>query len=268
LCEEEKLRFENQDVAQALGLTEDQCVLLGKLSNLDRSFPTHNQGPNKWAFLIADKIEDVPRTGPLDVYREQLLLQFFNRDAPVFYQERQNQTHTNNVAFPLGLLGFETPRENIPSEIADSINRFRSDHANPDKVAFVMMRFGITKTHNQIIQSLRTELEKHEIIALRADDKAYHDDVFWNIVTYIYGCSFGIAVFERLEQEKFNPNVAFEVGYMMALRKPVLLLKDKTLKHLHADLIGKLYRVFGPRSVPKSIGPQVRRWLRDKNIIS
>jgi hypothetical protein len=39
---------------------------------------------------------------------------------------------------------------------------------------------------------------------VRADGKEYNPDLFWNVLTYVYGCGFGIAVFERIEAEKFN----------------------------------------------------------------
>jgi nucleoside 2-deoxyribosyltransferase len=118
------------------------------------------------------------------------------------------------------------------------------------------------------LKSIRDALAEQGITALRADDKDYHDDLFWNILTYIYGCGIGIAVFERIEQEEFNPNIAFEVGYTMALKKPVLLLKDQTLNNLNADLIGKLYKEFDPQSISGTIAPQLQRWLKDKNIIN
>jgi nucleoside 2-deoxyribosyltransferase len=155
----------------------------------------------------------------------------------------------------------------IPAELSESIERFRKDHPTPQKVAFIMMRFGRTKAHHEIVTSLRDELALHGIKAVRADDKDYHDDLFSNILTFIYGCSFGIAVFERIEEEEFNPNVALEVGYLMALRKPVLLLKDRTLKNLTTDLIGKLYKTFDPQIISESLGPQIQRWLKDKGII-
>ena len=155
----------------------------------------------------------------------------------------------------------------FPTELAESLKRFRKDHPNPSRCAFIMMRFGTTKAHNEIAQSIRNALGSHGIKALRADDKDYHDDLFWNILTYIYGCHFGIAVFERIEQEEFNPNISLEVGYMMALRKPVLLLKDRTLKNLNTDLIGKLYKTFDPQSISDSVRPQLERWLTDKGLI-
>ena len=91
---------------------------------------------------------------------------------------------------------------------------------------------------------------------------------FPNILTYIYGCEFGIAVFERIETDEFNPNVSLEVGYMLALRKSVRLLKDKTLETLHTDLVGKLYRPFDPQDISDTVSKELMKWLSDKDIVS
>ena len=129
------------------------------------------------------------------------------------------------------------------------------------------MRFGKTPAHEAIINGIREVSGKHGIAALRADDKQYHDDLFPNVLTYIYGCGFGVAVFERLTTEDFNPNVSLEVGYMLALDKPVCLLKDRTLETLHTDLVGKLYRVFDPQDAQTSIQEPLEKWASDKGII-
>jgi nucleoside 2-deoxyribosyltransferase len=99
-----------------------------------------------------------------------------------------------------------------------------------------------------------------------ARDKEFHDDLYPNIQTYLHGCGFGIAVFERLESEEFNPNVALEVGYMFGLRKHVLLLKDRTLRALQTDLVGKLYREFDPQNPEETIPAQIDGWLSDKDL--
>jgi hypothetical protein len=153
-----------------------------------------------------------------------------------------------------------------PPEIKDSLARFRLNHPEPQKVAFLMMRFGKTKAHQNIVSSVTSALDPLGITVVRADDRQYHDDLFPNVLTYIYGCGFGIAVFERIEKEEFNPNVALEVGYMFAMKKQVCLLKDKTLSTLHADLVGKLYRVFDPMDPSGSIPEELTKWLKDKGL--
>lgn len=58
--------------------------------------------------------------------------------------------------------------------------------------------------------------------------------------------------------------VALEVGYIMALRKPVCLLKDKTLKALPTDLVDKLYRVFDPQDPQGTIPDGISKCLIDR----
>lgn len=165
-----------------------------------------------------------------------------------------------------------SPVENLvlhhaPGEISSSLERFRCDYPDPTRLAFIMMQFGATKAHQQILSSVRSSLQTHGFIALRADDKEYHDDLFFNILTYIYGCRFGIAIFERIEDNSFNPNVSLEVGYMTGIGKPVCYLKDKTLPSLQTDLIGKLYRQFDSFDPQSTIEPSLTQWMRDRAFI-
>lgn len=154
-----------------------------------------------------------------------------------------------------------------PIEIKESLQNFRLDYPDPKKIAFIMMRFGSTAAHNNIVEGIRIALSDAGLIAVRADDKEYHPDLYYNIMTYLYGCGFGIGVFERIEGDEFNPNVSLEVGYSLALNKPVCLLKDRTLKTLHTDLVGRLYRTFDPQDPVKSIPPELTKWMRDRGII-
>ncbi len=154
-----------------------------------------------------------------------------------------------------------------PVEVKDSLAHFRRDYLNR-RTAFVMMKFGQTDSHDPILEGIRDCLGQYEIVAVRADEKEYHSDLFFNIQTYLYACSFGIAVFERLESEDFNPNVSLEVGYLMGLGKPVCLLKDRTLRSLQADLTGKLHKSFDPQNPIGSIPPVLTHWMLDRGLVS
>jgi hypothetical protein len=153
-----------------------------------------------------------------------------------------------------------------PHELTLSLYRFRLDHPDPEKVCFVMMRFGTTLAHRKIHSAIERVLAAADMTAVRADQKQYHDDLYFNILTYMHGCGSGVAVFERLEEEHFNPNVAFEVGYMLSMKRPVCLLKDRTLPTLHADLIGKIYKEFDPQDPSQTIPAVLSRWLDDKGL--
>lgn len=157
--------------------------------------------------------------------------------------------------------------ERIPIEIKDSFRRFQADHPDPLKAAFIMMKFGSSNVHDAITAAIRSTLSPFGIQGLRADDKQYSDDLFPNIMTYMHGCGFGIAVFERIDADDFNPNVSLEVGYMLALRKSVCLLSDKTLKKMQTDLVGKLYSPFDTYDIMNTINTQLSKWLSAKNIV-
>lgn len=188
----------------------------------------------------------------------------FLQPAFDFIERWISEQEENNA--PSQLLTMYEP--SYPLEIHESLSRFIRDNPERKKNAFIMMQFGTTRLHEGIISTIRSCLSQYGITAFRADDREYHDDLFPNVLTYLYGCSFGIAVFERLEADDFNPNVSLEVGYMRALGKPVCLLKDKTLKTLQTDLVGKLYKEFDPQDPVISIPPEIEKWLRDKEIIT
>jgi hypothetical protein len=154
-----------------------------------------------------------------------------------------------------------------PAAIAQSLVEFRSKHPDAKQTCFIMMRFTETKAHQAIEEAIKGTLKNNGLVGLLARDKDYCEDLYPNIQTYLHGCGFGIAVFERIEADEFNPNVSLEVGYMFGLRKPVLLLKDKTLRSLHTDLVGKLYKPFDPQDPGSTIPSQIQHWLEDKNLI-
>ena len=166
-----------------------------------------------------------------------------------------------------GEFQMNTTNNNIPIEILESVKKFKIDYPSPIKTAFIMMQFSNTPAHEQIASEIKRVLKNHNIIGLRADDKEYADDLLANIRTYMHSCDFGVAVFERLLKDVFNPNVSLEVGYLMGLNKPVCLLKDSTLSCLHTDLTGKLYKSFDPQNICGTLESEFEKWLRDRNII-
>jgi len=167
------------------------------------------------------------------------------------------------------LIGQE-PKQRIkissPVEIQESLKRFKKDFPDSSRVGFIMMKFENTPTHKNILKTVKEVLGSYGLKGIRSDDKEYHSDLFHNIETCMHGCGFGIAIFDRIEGEEFSPNVSLEVGYMMALQKPICLLKDKNLGTLHADLLGKLYREFDPQKPERKVRYELSKWLCDKGL--
>lgn len=151
-------------------------------------------------------------------------------------------------------------------EIASGLEKFNFDFPTGKKTAFIIMQFSETKLHKEIVSCIKDILGRHNIVALRADDKQYMDDLFPNVKVYMHACDFGVAVFDRIVEDDFNPNVSLEVGYMLGMGKNVLLLKDKTLKSLPTDLTGKLYKQFNTLDIANSLPEQIEKWLSDKGL--
>lgn len=152
-------------------------------------------------------------------------------------------------------------------DLKEPLDRFRKDHASPDKCGFLMMKFEDTPFQTNIVLALKEIFESKGLTLLRADDNWYADDLFLNIKTYMHACAFGVALFERINSNYFNPNVSLEIGYMMAMGKPILFLKDQTLTSLHSDLISKLYYEYDFQRPKETLELVTLKWLNNKGIL-
>jgi hypothetical protein len=157
-------------------------------------------------------------------------------------------------------------------KLVEPINLFFEDtkqHCQDyDKNVFIMTRYQagnmvLKKIDNKIRETLRVNgLHGH-----RADDKCYlNDRNLWdNVCTYMFCCKYGIAVLEDILVDEFNPNVALEYGFMRALGKPTLLLKEKRFKP-RADILGTIWEEFDILDFENSINEAINRWLNDINV--
>ena len=196
---------------------------------------------------------------------------------PEYFQETKTDEYTDEVISEETLIKFSIYPEDVklfstqniltlPEELTIPLKRFRKDFDSNVKCGFLIMKFEDSKIQKELESVIKSHCDSIGIKILRADDKWYADDVMENIKTYMHGCSFGIALFDRIKTDYFNPNVSLEIGYMMALNKPVLLLKDDTLKSLPSDLVGKLYHEFDFQAPSETIPRVLDKWLSDKEI--
>jgi hypothetical protein len=129
-----------------------------------------------------------------------------------------------------------------------------------DRNVFVMMRYADTPKFIEIEASIRNTLSSYGLIARLAKDRALSDDLWENIRLYMSSARYGVAVFEEIDRRDFNPNISLELGYMYALGRRCLLLKDKRMPRLPTDTCGKIYRDFDTYSVAESVSSQVKAW--------
>lgn len=196
---------------------------------------------------------------------------------PEYTQNRKLDEYTDEIKSEETIIRFSIYPEDVnmfssttssllTDELNTSLKRFRKDFPPKAKCAFLMMKFEDTPIQLKLIEVIKEYFEQNEIILLRADTKWYADDLLTNIRTYMHACDFGVAIFDRVNTEYFNPNVSLEIGYMMALGKDILLLKDSTLNSLHTDLVGKLYHEYDFQYPEKTIPIVLKQWIKDKEI--
>ena len=143
---------------------------------------------------------------------------------------------------------------------------FLLDHADVDHNVFLMMRFRSGDQYDEIHKAVLEGMARHGLSVLRADDKDYTGDLWENVCLYMLGSRYGVAVFEEIDLREFNPNVALELGFMIAHDKRCLLLKDKRMPRMPADVVGKLYKEFDTYDIRASIDKAVDAWTRDMGL--
>ncbi len=186
-------------------------------------------------------------------------------DVPVHERELALTSYARAACRQL-LRGAEMTQLGVPEafeHLARFLPEFLKDHPNIDRNIFLMMRFNESEQHSKIQNTIALEARKYDLCVLRADDRDYTGDLWDNVCLYAVGCRYGIAVFEEIDQRDFNPNVALELGLMMAMNKRSLLLKDSRMPKLPTDVVGKLYKPFDTYHIEDSIAECVQSWVRD-----
>lgn len=142
------------------------------------------------------------------------------------------------------------------------LDRFSEDHPTFDSNIFIAMRFRPGKQFFEIHEAVKSGLAKYGLNGLRSDDKTYppDSDLWTNMCVYMMGCKYGVCIFEEIDEREFNPNVPLEYGFMRAMNRQVLLLKDIRMPKMPSDMTGKLYRNFDTYNITLTIHEQISQW--------
>jgi hypothetical protein len=142
------------------------------------------------------------------------------------------------------------------------LDAFSFDHPSADKNVFIAMRFRDGKQFAEIHQTIKRVLAEYGLRGLRADDRVYPSDgdLWNNVCVYMLACKYGVCVFEEIDEREFNPNVPLEYGFMRAIDRQVLLLKDQRMPNLPADMTGKIYHPFDSYEISSTIAREIEKW--------
>lgn len=211
-------------------------------------------------------------------FQDTKYLRGFLSVEPQYFQQQSVDAFTEEIIVEETYIRFSIYPEDVMfgsgismtpfnDELKEPLQRFRKDLGSGDRCGFLMMKYEDSKIQKELVEILKALFRNKNFTLLRADDKWYADDLFQNIKTYMHGCAFGVALFERINSNYFNPNVSLEIGYMMAMNKPILFLKDKTLTSLHTDLVSRLYYEYDFQNPRETLEIVVNKWLTDKELI-
>lgn len=142
-----------------------------------------------------------------------------------------------------------------------ALARFHEDFPAATPVGFIVMRFGDTPEHRAVRAALADVSRRSGVLLLRADHHRYHERLFDNVCVYLHGCAFAISIFEDAEGRGFNPNVALEVGYLQALKKPVLHLQSSSLQQMPTDLQGVPCCRYDPADIGETTRRTIAGWI-------
>ena len=135
------------------------------------------------------------------------------------------------------------------------------------KTAFIIMKFSKDERFNKAFEIIKSKLAEYDIIGIRADEQQFARTIWENIKVYMDNADYGIAIAESIEDQYINSNVSVEIGYMLALKKKVCLLKEKSLDKLHSDFAGIIYNEFDIDNVEESLPKTLEKWMRFEKIV-
>ena len=160
-----------------------------------------------------------------------------------------------------------------PNGLKEKIKDFKKSHIK--KNAFLMTSFSdkYSEDIDRFVLSLN-QLGGVECHIANAPGGKNTDNLFPNVEVFMHGCDFGIAILfddkDAPSEYKINPNVSLEIGYMYANKKPILILKENTLKKedINVDLIGRLYYEFDRSELGgDGLIKRVKEWLNNRKLL-
>lgn len=112
-----------------------------------------------------------------------------------------------------------------------------------ERSVFVMTKFPegdgeLDQKLKSIIELVCEGLRERGLTPRLATGARFHEWLWDEVEIHLLGCATGIAIVEDRYRPELNPNVAMEWGWMRAMGKRVLFLREGSFAHGRADLGG------------------------------
>ncbi|MBW1298121.1 hypothetical protein [Aquimarina litoralis] len=134
------------------------------------------------------------------------------------------------------------------------------------KVGFLIRKFEERSDRNQLVESVKECFEEKGLKIVDALEYTFNIQLWDNIKIYMEHCHFGVVIVDDLTPKtdnSFNPNTFLEIGYLLALGKPILILLQNKLEHkLPTNVKAFLYKTFDTQDIyNKNIKNIVFEWI-------
>ena len=123
------------------------------------------------------------------------------------------------------------------------------------------MPYDVERDIIRIEKAVRDALETYGLVPNLAKDQSRASQVWINTEICMHSCKNGVAILPFREKEALNENVLIETGYMLALGKSVLLLKDKRVERLPSDMSNLIYKNYDIEDISRSINNAIVNWV-------
>lgn len=154
-----------------------------------------------------------------------------------------------------------------PPGIARPVLDFIDSHPF-DLNVFAMTRFPAEVDTDRLSDALaaaRDACSSRGLNLLLASEQAIVEDLWQNVSAHMWASRYGIAFFEDRADKGLNHNMTIEVGAMLMAGRRCALLKDRTIKQMPTDLVGKIYKsvdIGNPETVERAIDNWIESDLR------
>lgn len=141
-----------------------------------------------------------------------------------------------------------------------------------NKNVFIITPFRQDARFKRSIKAIKNELNSRGLKGYTADDMtlARNGDLWANVCAYMHGCFAAVALvtahevkdgnITKYDNERLNPNVMAEIGYMLGLHKQVLVLRDNRVK-MPSDFVGKIYQTIEFQDPEDQVKTHVNKWI-------
>ncbi|KYG83728.1 hypothetical protein AWN68_02675 [Roseivirga echinicomitans] len=138
------------------------------------------------------------------------------------------------------------------------MSNFETEFGNR-RIGFLIRKFEERDDRNTLIKTVRDSFRERGLKIVDASEKNLHSETWGNIKQFMDHCSYGVVVIDNFSPTNsgFNPNVFLEIGYLLALKKDILILIQNSLADkLPTDIKPFLYTSFDSQEIQS---PQLRQ---------